>query len=175
MGHVGHCPAVSFLNTVEKTSVEAASRWRLGGDQGEIVPRHGGVAAAEGLFAPSHTWAAAASVMNGAGLAAPPRLRGGLRPTPFGRAPQPPHARSALRMSGQGRLNQQSHNLLVPNQALVSERPPGCESGALLAATPCIPSRCPTGLEPVAFALGGHPGQRRGPDAARSAKDNHAA
>ncbi len=101
------------------------------GEQRGLHPRGCGVAAAEGLFAPSHTWAAVASLMNGAGLAAPPRLRGALRPTPFGRAPRPSHARPAPDQGGQSRLNQLSHDLLVPNQALVYERPPGCESGAL--------------------------------------------
>lgn len=75
-------------------------------EQRDLHPRGCGVAAAEGLFAPSHTWAAAASPMNGAGLAAPPRPRGGLRPTPVGRAPRPPHASPAPDQGGHGRLNQ---------------------------------------------------------------------
>jgi hypothetical protein len=54
----------------------------------------------------SHTWAAASFLVNGAGLAAPPRPGGGLRPTPFGRAPRPPHASPAPDRGGQGRLNQ---------------------------------------------------------------------
>ncbi len=51
-----------------------------GSEQRDLVPRGCGVAAAEGQFAPSHTWAAVASSMNGAGLAAPPRPKGGSRP-----------------------------------------------------------------------------------------------
>ena len=88
-----------------------------GREQRDPGPRGSGVAAAEGLFAPSHTWAAVSSSMNGAGLAAPPRLRGSScprsSPVPAGpkgrqgrRAPRPPHASPALRMGGQGRLNQ---------------------------------------------------------------------
>jgi len=54
-------------------------------------------ATAEGSFLASHPWAACRSSMNGAMLAASPRLRGALRPTPFSETPRPSHGKLRAR------------------------------------------------------------------------------
>ena len=166
----------------------AAGTASVGWEQRAIEPRIGADAAAEGLGSPSHASAAVSSLMNGAGLAAPPSLRGALRPTPFRRAPRPPHASPAPHIGGLDSMNQRLAACLVP--AVIARRPSkGFRRSDLTEVRDCFrPSQNdlafamtanrppgpklerPTGLEPVAFPP--PPSPRRGPGSRRS--EDHA-